>query len=186
MKDRIPKYPGRVRLVPVAGQENVFDLVRADEPTQEGTPINKATLLTDEVAALFGLGDAALPNDVLRHIWEQNYTRFAYGSYVGDGNYGAANPNTLEFGFEPMVVIVAKSEQESDSISGSIYGTFPWLRGTASAPTSYSDNTGGAAAAVLTWEGNTLSWHSTSTAARQLNSAEITYYYAALGGREEG
>ena len=30
MKDRVSLYPGRVMLTPVAGQENVYDMVRAD------------------------------------------------------------------------------------------------------------------------------------------------------------
>ena len=42
VKDRVPSYPGRVKLVPVSGQENVYDMVRMDEPTEAGTPINKA------------------------------------------------------------------------------------------------------------------------------------------------
>ena len=40
--DRVPTHPGRVRLIPVQGQNDVYDLVRADEPVEEGTPINKA------------------------------------------------------------------------------------------------------------------------------------------------
>ena len=55
MKDRIPKYPGRVKLTPVAGQTNVYDMVRADEPIEAGTPLNKATLLTDQTATALGL-----------------------------------------------------------------------------------------------------------------------------------
>lgn len=50
MVDRVPTYPGRVRLVPVSGQENVYDLTLADEPVQVGTPLSKANLLTDETA----------------------------------------------------------------------------------------------------------------------------------------
>lgn len=65
MQDRVPLYPGRVKLTPVSGQENTYDMVRADEPTQEGTPLNKASLLTDATAALFGLGSDAVPDDVL-------------------------------------------------------------------------------------------------------------------------
>lgn len=42
--DRAPRYPGRVRLNPVSGQPNVYDMTRADQPTNEGTPINKALL----------------------------------------------------------------------------------------------------------------------------------------------
>ncbi len=40
-KDRIPKHPGRIRLVPVEGQQNTFDLTKADEPTEEGTALNR-------------------------------------------------------------------------------------------------------------------------------------------------
>lgn len=42
VKDRIPTYPGRVKMTPVAGQENTFDMVRADSPVEVGTPLNKA------------------------------------------------------------------------------------------------------------------------------------------------
>lgn len=63
MKDRVPLYPGRVKLTPVSGQENTYDMVRADEPTQEGTPLSKATFLKDATAALFGLGTDAVPDD---------------------------------------------------------------------------------------------------------------------------
>ena len=50
VKDRVPMYPGRVKLIPVSGQANTYDLVRADEPTEPGTPINRAlfqSLLAD-------------------------------------------------------------------------------------------------------------------------------------------
>ena len=65
MQDRVPLYPGRVKMTPVAGQANTFDMVRADDPTQAGTPLNKATLLKDATAALYGLGTGAVPDDVL-------------------------------------------------------------------------------------------------------------------------
>ena len=77
MKDRVPLYPGRVTLTPVSGQANTFDLVRADQPTQEGTPINKASLLKDTTAALFGLGTGAVPDDVLAALgkYKQHWWR---------------------------------------------------------------------------------------------------------------
>lgn len=40
--DRIPTYPGRVKMIPVDGQPNTYDMVRADDPIEPGTPINKA------------------------------------------------------------------------------------------------------------------------------------------------
>ena len=41
VEDRISTYPGRVKLTPVSGETNVYDLTRADVPINEGTPINK-------------------------------------------------------------------------------------------------------------------------------------------------
>ena len=55
VKDRIPTYPGRVRMTPVPGQADTYDMVRADEPIEPGTPINKvlldskASVLTEDV-----------------------------------------------------------------------------------------------------------------------------------------
>ena len=63
MKDRVPLYPGRVKLTPVAGQANTYDMSRADSPQQEGTPINKATLLSDETAALIWPDASTRPAD---------------------------------------------------------------------------------------------------------------------------
>ena len=42
--DRVPLNPGRMKLIPVNGMEDTFDMVRADNPSVEGTPINKALL----------------------------------------------------------------------------------------------------------------------------------------------
>jgi hypothetical protein len=44
VSDRVPTYPGRVTLTPVAGQTNTFDMVRADQPVEVGTPINKVLM----------------------------------------------------------------------------------------------------------------------------------------------
>lgn len=76
MRDRVSLYPGRVKLTPVAGQENTFDLVRADQPTQEGTPLNKATLLKDVTASILGFPDTAVPDDVFLAL------------IIGVGTYG--------------------------------------------------------------------------------------------------
>ena len=43
-KDRVPTHPGRVKLTPVPGQDNTFDMVRFDEPIEEGTPLDKASI----------------------------------------------------------------------------------------------------------------------------------------------
>ena len=48
--DRVPTHPGRVKLIPVDGQANTYDMVRADEPIVEGTPINK--VLFDSIVSV--------------------------------------------------------------------------------------------------------------------------------------
>lgn len=42
--DRVATHPGRVKLTPVTGKTNTYDMVRADEPTVVGTPVNAANL----------------------------------------------------------------------------------------------------------------------------------------------
>lgn len=85
MQDRVPLYPGRVKMTPVAGQANTYDMTRADDPTQAGTPLNKATLLKDATAALFGLGTGAVPDDVLAELGKYKqywWRRNGLGHYV--------------------------------------------------------------------------------------------------------
>lgn len=85
MKDRTPRYPGRVKLTPVAGQTNTYDMTRADSPIEEGTPINKQTLLTDETAHLLELKqECPTPDDAFAQIGK---------NFTGDGGM---NINLLE------------------------------------------------------------------------------------------
>ena len=46
MQDRVSRYPGRIKLIPVDKNKGIYDVVRADEPTQEGTPLNTANLFS--------------------------------------------------------------------------------------------------------------------------------------------
>lgn len=81
MKDRVPTYPGRVKLVPVSGQANTYDMIRADEPVVEGTLLNKANLLPDDTVRELGLPDEANPADV-----------------IGRARVASKVPTTLEYG----------------------------------------------------------------------------------------
>lgn len=44
MKNRDSAHPGRVKLTPVDAANGIYDLVRADEPRDPGTPLNKKLL----------------------------------------------------------------------------------------------------------------------------------------------
>ena len=56
MKDRITQYPHRYQMVPVSGQSDTYDIIaKPGTVTEVGTPLNKATLLKDATAVLYGL-----------------------------------------------------------------------------------------------------------------------------------
>lgn len=87
MQDRVSLYPGRVKLTPVAGQANTYDLTRADQPTQEGDPLNKNTLLKDSTAALFGLDSDAVPDSILAKIGRTPLSWVLIQQYETAGSY---------------------------------------------------------------------------------------------------
>lgn len=67
MKDRIPVNPGRVLITPEDGSTAFYaTMTRADDPKQEGTPLNKSTFMKAKTASLYGLSDeSALPDDAI-------------------------------------------------------------------------------------------------------------------------
>lgn len=70
MEDRLVQYPNRVRLVQVDGQPGVYDIEAVPGTvTANGTPLNKATLLSDAVATL--VNNAATPNEALKYLAER-------------------------------------------------------------------------------------------------------------------
>lgn len=103
MKDRVPTYPGRVRLTPLGG--NLYDLAMADEPSQVGTPLNKATLLTDATASLLGLSGDPTVDNALNSL--SSRARIETISYVGTGE--TTQPlaeKTFTFSFSPILLLL--------------------------------------------------------------------------------
>ena len=69
MKDRTPKFPGRVKLKPVAGQTDTYDMTRADDPDDTGTPFNTRTMLQDSTGRFLRLPVSnPFVDDALRHM----------------------------------------------------------------------------------------------------------------------
>lgn len=120
MQDRVPLYPGRVTMTPVAGQANTFDMVRADDPTQEGTPLNKATLLKDATAALYGLGTRAVPDDVLAELgkYKQNWWKRRTNGSLWHPVYGAASTVTVCASEDELMVKFRYADEIEISDSG--------------------------------------------------------------------
>lgn len=195
MKDRTPTYPGRVKLTPVSGQANTYDMVRADSPTQEGTPLNKDTLLKDTTAASLGLmGDPTVDEAFAKAANKFSElsaaiaagTKIATGSYVGTGTYGSSNPCSLTFDFEPKIVIVNASDV------GLFPGTYGgWGNGSGflftGNQTSFRYTSGGSSrTGECSLVGNTLTWYLNNvgdydSAATQLNNINTSYHWVAIG-----
>ena len=59
-KDRVPQKPGRVKITPENGTAYFATMERADEPLQEGTPLNAGYL--NQLVAMIqsGVVDATL------------------------------------------------------------------------------------------------------------------------------
>lgn len=193
MQDRVSLYPGRVKLEPVAGQANLYDLTRADQPTQEGTPLNKANLLSDATAAAIKAlltsqtEDPATPNDALNILAQavEDVTTVAAGkcsigtsTYTGTGTYGTANPTTLTFPKKPTVVIlfgywtlllITDKFSAGKSAVLSYYGDFA----------KWSDN------CYPTWTGSTLKIVSGSQARNQANEQGVVYQVIAFYAQDK-
>lgn len=108
MQDRQPTYPGRVKLTPVSGQANVYDMERADQPIVEGTALNKANLLPDDVCDALNIPITSNPKDAflaLNNAISQAISggfKVGFGSYVGTGE----KARTLTFDYAPKMVSI--------------------------------------------------------------------------------
>lgn len=189
MNDRISLYPGRVTLTPVAGQANTYDLVRADSPTQEGTPLNKASLLKDTTAALYGLTVSAVPDEVLAAIKPMidaanananTKCQIQTGSYVGTGTYGRDNPCSLTFNFAPKLVFIASNKAFWGSSTMPSYSELTFIIDVG--VTGYiSENYAVATEFNMSNGGKTMTWNNTNNAQGQMNFSEVQYHYVAIG-----
>ena len=91
--------------------------------------------------------------------------RIVTGSYTGTGEYGSAHPNTLTFDGPPLALMVNGGWQ------------FTALRGSTGTPSMGANND--VSHVTFSWEGNSVSWHSTG-ASQQLNEVNENYAYIAL------
>ena len=145
----------------------------------KGDDLNTANLLKDATAALYGLTNTAVPDDVLAKVREliagtettvNSKAKVEYGSYRGAGT----TSKTLTFSFPPRLVALAKANgYESPMIITCVYGV-SFTHGF------YSGSNDGNFA--LSWSGTSLTIskppYGTSGSADNINT---TYYYIAIG-----
>ena len=93
------------------------------------------------------------------------------GSYVGTGTFGASNPNSLTFPFEPKFLVVMPA-------GGEYLFRLIAINGAPVSNTGYNDTD---ASVYVSWEENSVSWYSSSSAPSQLNTCTLPYTYLAIG-----
>lgn len=105
-----------------------------------------------------------------------------YGQYTGDGTYGSAHPKILHFDFPPKLLLVQSEEYSRLATSEDAGSAIGWLMALRGVTTVYTGNSNSVS---FQWEGNDVSWYTTSTlgtaSAVQCNASGIEYYYICIG-----
>ena len=150
--------------------------------SQQGTPLNKANLLSDVTAAL--LGGVNTPNEALAllkglvdeaHEIAEVKSQLEIGSYVGTGTYGEATPTSISLSISAKIIfIVGKRAQGGIILADQLTSSY-----TTQLVTYNSFSSGNAVHARK--QGNTIDWYATTNASVQLNDARVTYRYYAIG-----
>jgi len=143
------------------------------------TPLNKANLLDDTVAAalktLAGLSsDPATPNAALSALATAvaGGAKIATGSYTGNGLYGSSHPCSLTFNFVPKAIFLHGPANYNNSAR---------IFEAALKPFAIMEMDNGAENQVTTWGTNRISWYATSNDYDQLNHSGYSYSYTVLG-----
>ena len=93
-----------------------------------------------------------------------------YGSYVGTGTYQSANPCTLTFDGQPLMVVICANDDSFNRVimmrGSGFYFTDP----------NYVNSKG-----HVTWNENSVSWYCSGGGPNyQMNTKNTTYFYIAL------
>lgn len=108
MENRIPTRPGRIKLTDDSGNSQYYTMERADEPTTEGTPLNKATLFDSENESRYA---CSLPNDALKMLtkeWQVSVPAAGWSSEVNDEGYYTQTINVegMKDEYSPIFALV--------------------------------------------------------------------------------
>lgn len=116
MKDRVVQHPHRYQLVSVSGQVDTYDIVaKFGTVTEAGTPINKANLLSDETAELYGLSANEANVDI---VLRRGFGLSSYAAFCAN-----ANTDSLDSAF-------GKNNESEVFGIGRQLAMYSWFKGT--------------------------------------------------------
>lgn len=126
-----------------------------------------STLTSEDKAAQAAAVSAAIKAAVAANA--DTHLQIVTSSYTGDGTFGAENPTSLTFDFQPLFVMVC---------GGSTVRPLVWYEGV----TKVGRNLGLTEADIpCSRTDNTLSWYDASNAVCQYNQDRTKYFYIAAG-----
>ena len=133
------------------------DLIQREDFNSDNAKIDAALKgRADEIAALTtALGSGG------------KTCRITYGSYVGNGKEGSANPTSLNFTFYPVFVLIMESSWN--------FNMSLLMRGCSEAASTAEESM------TVTWTNSGVRWYGTGTNTSQNNDKNRTYYYVAIG-----
>lgn len=152
--------------------------------SQQGTPLNKDTLLKDTTAALYGLGSDATPDDVFAVL--SSYSYVIKGEYIGTGTSGKlSNATSISFEKYPDVIFIGGYDDSELNKNSLGFGIIPCAfmiqnRSSASAEFLYAFVQGSLHLGGVRLYENTLSFYSKESAEYQFNKNGATYFYLAF------
>lgn len=110
MNDRIPTQPNRVKITKSDGSSEYVTWERADEPTQEGTPLNKATFFTNANATRF---NCDLPSEAFTRLtteWSVAVPLSSWSSTTTDGWYtNQITVSGMKAVYNPVATVIVTS-----------------------------------------------------------------------------
>lgn len=168
--------------------------------TQQGTPLNKASLLADSTATSIGLTSVATPDQAIAKIKQlidqsnQNANTKALAelkSYIGTGTYGKSNPTSVTFSFAPDILFIPMY-LENDRLISMLDYSMPTMicsiLGTSFSNIINSGFSGGSntnkeySYGKKSSDGKTVYWYNDTDTTSQLNQDGVTYYVLAIKG----
>lgn len=87
MKNRQPTMPGRIKLIGDDGIAKFYTMERADEPIEEGTPINKATLFDSANETRYACDVPSEALALLVKEWQINVLSSGWSTDVNSEGY---------------------------------------------------------------------------------------------------
>lgn len=112
MQDRIPLHPGRIKLTQVSG--NIYDMERADEPLQVGTPLNKSNLFDSANETRYG---ATTPNGALSNLVREWEVTIPTTAWVEGEDYNTAQISVagMKAVYNPIYAVKISSMATAES-----------------------------------------------------------------------